>query len=427
MNLALNFSEKLLHYIWQFQKFEIQKLKTTNGEALQIIQVGQLNTNAGPDFIEAKIKIDEIIWVGNIEIHINSSDWHLHKHDENLEYDNIILHLVWENGPEIFRKNGQKIPTLSLKNIVNSQFIADYERLMYNATTIPCESQFEQINGITKMLMLEKVLVDRLERKAKIILTMLEKNAGDWEETTFQLLAKNMGFGLNSIPFEQLANLLPLKIIQKHGDSLFSIEAMLFGIAGFLEEAKDDYSLSLQKEYNFLKNKYKLKQMAKHEWKFMRLRPANFPTVRLSQFAQIIQHTRSLFSYFLIFESTESLFSMFKTKPNDYWQSHYRFKEMTHGSLKGIGNESIELLIINTVVPLLAAYSIDKNEPSYIEKGLKLLESIKAEKNKITRFWNQLGLKQKSAFDSQASIELFNEFCSKKVCLSCSIGATILR
>jgi hypothetical protein len=428
MNQNQIISERLLHYIWQFQRFDAQNLTTDTGEKIEIIQIGQLNTNAGPDFLEAKIKIDEILWAGNIEIHINSADWKVHKHDKNLAYNNVILHIVWENVDEIIRNNGQKIPTISLKDKVNTKLLADYQALIDSPASIPCYSQFQKVNSITKMLMLEKILVNRLERKAEFVLNVLNSNDGNWEETTYQILAKTMGFGLNSIPFERLAQLVPLKILQKHSNSLNSIEAMLFGTAGFLESPVDDYSFSLEKEFKFIKAKYGIThQILKHEWKYMRLRPANFPTVRISQFAQIIQNTKSLFSYFLLFDDIEMLKKMFKTKPTTYWESRYNFEESSTEIQKGIGDATIDIILINAVAPILVAYSISKNEPEYIEKAMNMLEKIKPEKNKITKFWHELDFVAKNAFDSQALIELYNEFCLKKACLSCNIGTTLLK
>ncbi|MES2795556.1 MAG: DUF2851 family protein [Bacteroidota bacterium] len=428
MNPNFTFPEKLLHFIWQFQRFDPSNLETDSGEKLQIIQIGQLNTNAGPDFQEAKIKIGEMVWAGNVEIHIDSKDWELHNHHQNLDFDNIILHVVWENGKDIRRKNGQSIPTLSLKNRVSNSLIFEYQALMNNTTSIPCYSQFKQINDFTKMLMLEKVLVNRLERKAEIVVETLKKCNGDWEETTYQLLGKTLGFGLNSIPFERLTQLVPLKILQKHSDHLLSIEALLFGTAGLIARPIDNYSQSLKKEFDFLQSKYNLPDsMAAHEWKFMRTRPANFPSIRIAQFAQMIQQTKSLFSYFLLFENIDSLKQMLKVKPSKYWESRVNFGKIKSEKQIGIGEATIENILINAIVPLLVAYSMFKNEPAYIEKAINLLEKLKPEKNKITRFWNQLDFIAKNAFDSQALIELHNEYCQKKACLSCSIGVALLK
>ncbi len=421
-------SEKLLHFIWRYQRYDFQNLITETGQNLQIIQVGQLNTNAGPDFLEAKIQINEILWAGNIEIHIKSSDWLQHNHEQNPDYNNVILHVVWENDKEIVRENGQNIPTLSLKNKVENRLLSDYQSLMNNPAPIPCFSQFEKINNITKMLMLEKILVNRLERKAEIVLNLLNENNGDWEETTYQLLARSMGFGLNSMQFEQLAKLVPLKIIQKHNNNILSIEALLFGTAGLIDQPVDEYSTNLKKEFLFLKAKYKIDHtIGGFEWKFMRLRPANFPTVRIAQFSQIVKNTRSLFSYFIMFDNLDNLKKMLATQPTTYWKSRVKFGESSNEKYIGIGKATIENLIINTVVPILVAYSMAKNEPEYIEKAIGIIEKLKPENNKITRFWETLNLSSKSAFDSQALIELYNEYCLKKQCLNCNIGMTLLK
>jgi Protein of unknown function (DUF2851) len=428
MSLSFPYPEKLLHYIWQFQLFDKQNLQTSKGDGIDVLQIGQLNTNAGPDFQEAKIQIGKIIWVGNIEIHINSADWYVHNHDQNQDFDSIILHVVWDDNGEIIRKNGQEIPVLCLKNRVNKKLLNDYKALMENNEMIPCFSQFKMANSITKTLMLERALVNRLERKGQIVLQVLKANNYNWEETTYQILAKTMGFGLNSIPFERLARLVPLKILQKHQDNLTSIEALLFGAAGFLNDLSDQYGLILAKEYDFLKAKYGItNEIKKHEWKFMRTRPANFPTVRIAQFAQLLQNTKSLFSYFLLFENPVFLKNTFKLKPNAYWESRYNFGESTTEKQNGMGNDSIENILINAVAPILVAYSIEKKEHSYIEKAMNLLEALKPEKNKITRTWDQLNFSAQNAAESQGSIELYNEFCLKKACLTCNIGVSILR
>jgi hypothetical protein len=422
------FSENLLHFIWQFQKFDQNNLLTTDGEKIQVIQIGHLNTNAGPDFQESKIQIGEIVWVGNVEIHINSDDWLLHNHHNNLDFDSVILHVVWENSAQIVRRNGQKIPVLILKDRVQKSLIADYQALMQNEHLIPCFSQFNIANSITKTMMLEKALINRLERKGQAVLELFEKNNSNWEETTYQILAKTMGFGLNSIPFERLARLVPLKILQKHQNNLVSIEALLFGVAGFLENTTDAYGLLLMKEYNFLKAKYGItNEIKKHEWKFMRTRPANFPTVRIAQFAQIVQHTKSLFSYFLLFEEVAFLKNTFKIKPTNYWEQRYNFGETTAEKQNGMGADSIENIVINAVAPILVAYSLEKNDHSYIEKAMNLLEMLKPEKNKITRIWDQLDFQSRNASESQGQIELYNEFCKKKACLSCNIGVSIIK
>lgn len=422
-------SEKLLFYIWQFQRFERKNLATkTENLPLQIVHVGQYNTNAGPDFLEAKVKIGDVLWAGNIEIHVKSSDWLSHKHGQNKAFDNVILHVVWENDVEIKQANGQKMPVLELKNIVNMALLHQYRHLMTNREPIPCFEKFGEVPEITKMHMLERALVNRLERKAEMVLAMLETNQGNWEETTYQLLAKAMGFGLNAIPFERLAQILPLKILQKHDDNILAMEALIFGTAGFLENNKNKNLVNHKKEYQFLKAKYAINyQINEHEWKFMRLRPANFPTVRLAQFAQILQGSKSLFSYFLLFENWESLKEIFRVKTANNWLSDISENETNKLKFINFGETSIDIILINVVAPILAAYSLKKNEPNYMEKAMNLLEKIKPENNKITRFWETLGFKAQNAFEGQASIELFNEFCQKKACLNCNIGANILK
>ena len=422
--------EDFLHYVWRFQYFTKQKLQTTTGEPLRIIHQGFLNTDSGPDFSNAKIQIGSLEWAGNVEIHIKASDWVKHQHDDDQSYQNVILHVVWEDDHTIYRADGSSIPTLALSQRVDTRLQEKYWALLQNAEQIPCANTFPDISSLTKMTMLDKVIVNRLERKATELLNWHQKYQADWEEIAYQWVVQHFGFKTNNPSFLQLAQSIPLKLFQKHGNQLLQIEAFLFGISGLLNEASvdDDYVKALRREYHFLQHKYRLSDaaMESNQWKFMRMRPSNFPTIRLAQLGMLLFTQKSFFSKFLFTESPERLLKIFEVTQSEYWQKHYDFGKTSKKKLEGMGKSSQVNLLINCVAPLLVAYGIYKDNTKYTDRALELLEQLPAEQNKIVRSWKQLGLEVKSAFDSQASLELYNQFCQKNKCLSCSIGVKII-
>lgn len=422
-------SEAFLHYIWQHQYFNKTDLTSTEGQNINIIQPGLYNTDAGPDFKEAAIFIDEMEWRGHIEIHLKSSDWNAHKHQFDKAYNNTVLHVVWEDDGLITRQDGSIIPTLEVAKRVDKRLIDRYNQLIKNPKdNIPCESQLASVDSLTQVSMLDKTLMVRLERKSELVNEIYLKNQQNWEETAYQLLAMNFGFKINAEPFLVMAESLPFKILKKHGDSIFQIEALLFGQAGFLEQKReDDYYQKLQKEYQFLKGKYQLEnKLSEHQWRLLRLRPANFPTVRIAQFATFIQGAESIFSVF-IESDPRQIIKKLRTQISDYWQKHYQFTKPTSKSLLGLGLSSAENVCINTVAPLLVAYGKALDESTYIEKAETLLQTLKAEKNKIVDKMKEVGFEVKSAFDSQAALELHNNYCIKSRCLQCTIGAKLVR
>ncbi|TAG52850.1 MAG: DUF2851 family protein [Cytophagales bacterium] len=418
--------EDILQYIWQFGHFDRTNLQTTDGLAVQIYKSGFKNTNQGPDFAEAKIKIDNIDWAGNIEIHIQSSDWNKHGHSE--DYENVILHVVYENDAFIEYKNGKKIPTLELKNIINKNILTNCNSLLNQKDDILCAFEWHQISNISKISMYDRVLTQRLERKAEIIQNVFKETLMDWEQTSYQILLQNMGFKTNADAFGRLAQLLPFKIIQKNTENRLSIEALLYGVGGFLSSNPvDEYQQELKKVYDYLKIKYNLQHsLLLSEWKFFRLRPSNFPTVKLGQLAGILQNISSVHSQFLACKSYKDVKQSFEIKPLPYWQKHYNFGKISKNKISNIGSQAIENVIINTICQIKAAYGIWKDEHQYITESIQLLESLPAEDNFINRKWETLSFKPKNAYDSQAQIELYNNFCLKKKCLSCSIGNEII-
>ncbi len=423
-------NESFLHYIWQFQYFRKDDLKASEGEALQIFQPGMLNSNAGPDFEEAKIKIGKLEWRGSIEIHIKASGWNDHHHSDDQAYENVVLHVVWENDKPIKRTDGSFMPTLELKNRVDLTLWNRYKKLFTSAESIPCANSWSKIPDITKLSMLDKTVVQRLESKGEVVKIILTRNNNDWEETFYQLLCKNFGFKVNAEPMFQLAQAMPFKILLKHLDKPIQVEALLFGQAGFLERAKEDEYLSvLIREYNLLRKKYGLdaKQMNAVQWRFMRLRPANFPTVRLAQLASLLQTQKNLFSKILEGISIKDLTELLGVDQSEYWQHHYQPGKKSKTIVPALGKSSIQNVIINTITPVLTAYGQLHDDQRYIERAADILQHIPAENNRIVREWSALGYKVTSAFDSQGLIELYNNFCVKRRCLECTVGSSIIK
>jgi hypothetical protein len=429
--------EFFIHYLWQFQYFDKKQLQTTAKEDLEIITVGHANPNAGADFTQACVIINGIKWYGNVEIHLKTSDWLLHQHHENQDYDNVILHVVWEDDlkdtQKIKRKDGSLIPTLSLKERVDKLLVEKYSLLISSKQgTILCASQLPNVKPITKISMLDKTLIQRLQRKAKEVVDLLDSNRGDWETTTYLWTAQSFGFKVNNEAFLRLAKTLPYSIIAKYTENLLALEALIFGQAGFLADKPknlDGYFDKLAEEYAYLSHKHKLQDsgLAKHEWKFLRLRPANFSTIRLAQFAQLLYKKKSLFNAFIQTESFEQLYQFLDIQQSAYWQKHYTFGKESQSKIAGLGKQSIANLIINTVVPLLVAYSNQKDNQAFTDRGIYFLEQIQAEKNHILSAWESAGIKARNAFDSQALIELYNHYCSEKRCLQCNIGISLLK
>jgi len=415
-------TERLLQFIWQFQYFTKAELTTVNDEPVQILFAGQYNTNQGPDFSDAKIKIGKTTWAGTVELHIKTSDWLKHKHQNDKNYNNVVLHVVWED-------DGAKdeIPVLEFKGRVSKILLQRYEELMNSSSFIPCEMSISTVRDITWKSWKDRLLVERLLRKSKIVETYLQQNNYHWEETFWWLLARNFGMKVNADAFEAIAKSIPINVLAKHKGQINQLEALLLGQAGLLnEKGDDDYYKLLQREYKFLKEKYKLKPIHQPVH-FLRMRPGNFPTIRLAQLAVLIMESAHLFSKIKETTSLKDVVSWFDVTANDYWHYHYRFGETTALKKKKLGTTMIDNIIINTIAPVLFAYGNYQDENIYKEKALKWLEKTVAESNSITKGFQQLGIENKTAFDSQALIELKNEYCNKKMCLDCGVGNAILK
>ena len=419
--------EDLLQYIWQFQYFNGAKLLAPSGDIIQIIHPGIHNNNQGPDFTDAKIKINNTTWAGNIELHINSSHWNIHNHSSDSNFNNIILHVVWNHDIEIKDVNGNDLPTLELKNRVSKILLDKYRMLMETPRFIPCESQVRQVNELTLANWKQRLVAERLIAKSGRILSILNETNSHWEETFWWLIAANFGLTINSDFFQQIAKQLPVVILAKHKNRIQQIEALLFGVAGLLDtEFHEKYPLMLQKEFRFYQKKYNLKNVD-GELSFLRMRPANFPTIRLAQLSMLIHESEHLFSKIKNATSIKEVKDMLTVTANDYWHYHYIFDEQSELKKKTLGRQMINNIIINTIVPILFAYGMHHNEEIFKDKSIKWLEEISAEKNRITNGFENLDFSNKNAFDSQALIQLKNEYCNKKLCLHCAIGNSLLK
>jgi hypothetical protein len=424
------FPEDFLHYVWKFRLFDRINLKTNDGEELEILSAGIHNSDSGPDFHNARIRIGETVWAGNVEVHLSSSDWQKHGHANDNAYDNVILHVVYRDDEPLILTNGRHVPTLELQDRIPADLYNRYHTLIFgNQTIIPCEANIGSVDHITLYNWLTRVLVERLEKRSAAVITALNKNRGDWEETFYQFLAANFGFKTNALPFELLAKSLPQNILAKHKNNPLQIEALLFGQAGFLKgDMVDEYSQKLKKEYEFLQKKYQLVPVENHLWKFMRMRPPNFPTIRLAQFAALVVQSNHLFSKLLEIKDVKGLRNLFtEIKVNPYWENHYRFDAKSTPSSKNLGQASIDILLLNTLALFLFSYGKHNQIQHYINRSLKLLEYLPNENNKIVADFANLGVKIKTAFESQALLELKNNYCNYKKCLHCGVGNKILK
>lgn len=423
-------NEEFLHYLWKYQLFDHENLRTTEGEKIEVKKAGIHNFDSGPDFFNAQVRIGETLWAGHVEIHNKSSEWFAHKHDEDLAYDQIILHVVYDNDKNVFRFNGLEIPTLVLKGRINFKLQKNYRDLTENMQWVPCSHQIAGVPAFVRENWLDRVLVDRLERKAAKINAWLEMNKNDWEQTFYQALARNFGFRVNAVPFELLATALPYIQLSKQRDNLLQLEAMLYGQAGLLSgrKFKDEYPKKLQKEYQFLASKFRFTPIEAHLWKFMRMRPANFPSIRISQFAALLHQSKSIFSESMEESDVQKLRNRFRLKASDYWKDRFRFdKQSSKTGERKMSEASSNNILINTVAPFLFVYGKKIGEEKMLKRSFELLHSCKGEVNKITKAWSTLGMPTKTSFQTQALIQLKNEFCDNKKCLNCAIGNHIIK
>jgi hypothetical protein len=422
-------NELYLAYFWKNRLFDQLSLVTSDGQPLTVLSTGTENFHSGADFQNAKIRIDGIEWVGSVELHVKASDWYLHHHDTDLAYENVILHVIWENDLAVSYQDGTSIPTLILSNYLTHISLADFATKLNVDSTILCASFFEQIPIETKYRMLEKCLKDRLNEKADLIYALLKNADFDWEETFFQSLAKSFGFRVNAEPMLRLAQSISLKVILRYRDRPYAVESILFGLAGFLEEPlHDDYQKELRKEFIHLQKKHQWENsyLNLSDWKFLRLRPYNFPTIRIAQFSEMIKSNCSLISLLLEIKELKTIKTLFDIPLDFYWDKHYHFGRESTKNYSTLGLFSFQSICINTLIPMLICYAKVKQQYEYGEKALRWLNELRVEENSVVNIYKQLHLPIRSAADSQACIHLNRYYCTQKKCLSCGIGTEII-
>lgn len=420
--------EDLLHYIWNFKKYPKLGLKTTNGEELEILQSGAHNHFSGPDFFNARARIGNQLWAGNIEIHINASDWYAHHHEKDGSYDNVILHVVWNDDISVFRKDGTEIPTLELKNLIDSRLLNRYNKLMkvHNGQFINCGKDINAVSQFDFKNWQDRLYLERLEEKSKVINKLLQDNNNDWEKVLFVLLLKSFGSKINGEAFFQIGNNLDFSIVRHFINKHLELESLLLGMAGLLEseDIHDPYYRQHQSSFKYLSSKYQLDTRLLTKVAFFKLRPLNFPTIRLSQFAMLYSSSNNLFNE-LMNCSKEKIYELFRIKSATYWDTHYNFGKVSNKMHKTVSKNFIDLIIINTIIPIRFCYSKYKGEDSS-DTILALIESIKEERNSILENFKSLGITVSSALDSQSLLQLYTNYCSKNKCLECAVGANLL-
>jgi len=419
--------EDFLHYIWQHKKMSVAHLKTTQHEALEIVSVGQHNTNSGPDFFNAQLKIADQLWAGNVEVHVKSSDWFVHNHETDQAYDNVILHVVWEHDTEIFRKNNSIVPTLELKEVVDKTVLLNYSKLLSAKDKwINCEADFAEVAPFVLESWLERLYIERLERKSETIEKLLQDSKNNWEAVLFKMLAKNFGLKVNGEAFFSMANALDFQIIRKLQNNQSTLEALFFGLTGLLDQdIQEPYFLVLQKEYRYLKRKYNLHDTEVVPIQFFRLRPQNFPTIRLSQLAKLYHLHSSLFSQIMEVSSLKTIYKLFQVSTSVFWETHYSFGKVSKPSNKKTTKAFVDLLIINTIIPLKFAYARHQGK-DVNDFLLELIQQIPSEKNSIVSAFNKIKKVSHTAMQSQALIQLKTTYCDKNQCLKCAVGNALI-
>ena len=428
--------EQLLHYVWKHKMLPLHQMKTTKGLHVEVIDSGLHNMNSGPDFFNAKIKIDDTLWVGNVEIHDKASDWYLHKHDKDERYNNVILHVCGDIDMEVENQNGDCIPQMQLD--VPEHVTRHYAELLSTDKYPPCYKIIPELSNLMVHSWMSALQTERLEQKTDAIISRVEQCNGSWEAGFFVTLARNFGFGINGDAFEQWALSIPLNDIAHHRDNLFQIEAIFMGQAGLLDldtipekyhhdAIADGYFDKLKNEYLYLKHKFGLQQIDSKMWRFLRLRPQNFPHIRISQLANLYYAAKCSISQIVECDTVKEAMNTMHTGVTPYWKTHYTFGSESEKNEKHISPFSLNLLMINTVIPVLFAYGRHQSKEKYCDRAFDFLEQLKAENNHIVRMWKECGLNVENAGDSQALIQLKNEYCDKKNCLRCRIGYEYLK
>lgn len=421
-------AEELLHFIWQFRLFNQLELYSTDDEEIKIQFVGELNRDAGPDFLYARISIGETLWTGHVEIHVDGADWVKHGHHRDAAYNNVILHVVYENGEPIYREDGSCVPCLLLGSLLGVDVILRYREVMHNLHWIPCERHLASVSAIVQRQMLDRMAVERLEVQYARISASYEETKGDWECVLFRQLCRSFGMKVNAEAFMQLGRVVNLSLIRKYRKEPLKIEALLFGQAGLLANTEDDYALYLRTEFSYLRGLHGLEELTGFAWKFMRMRPANFPTFRLAQLAAVYASNPYLFERMLTCRSVDELLAIFAAPTSsNYWRCHYRFDQKTVGHELSLSKDFINHLLINAFVPITFAYAKMMGLAALQDRALEWLATTKVENNAIVRAYSARGCVARSAVDSQALLHLKRNYCDRKRCLSCMVGHAILK
>ena len=408
--------EEFIYYLWE-NRLLSNDLCTADGEEVSVISVGIRNHDAGPDYLDARIKIGGTLWVGHVEMHVNTSDWFKHKHQDDDAYNNVVLHVVYHNDCERL-----SIPTVEIKGKFDERILVRYNGFLRSRQWIPCEKLISGIQQFTWLSWLERIVVERLETEVKDVNTCLVENNFDWEETMYQRVMRYLGMKVNNDAFERLAKMLPLKILRKHIDNMLQVEAMLFGCAGFLEQAfTEAYPVLLQKEFKVLKSKFNLSVMPMAYWKFLRMRPPNFPTIRLAQTASLICSFDSWFSKILEIKDLKMLRAMFDVGTNEYWDTHFIFGKPSVMMKKTFGSTAIDVLIINAIVPVLFCYGIYRDDGELKDRSIGFLEKMEPEDNLVIRKFKKMGVNVRNAQQSQAILHLYKCYCKRRKCLNCRV------
>jgi len=419
--------EDFLHYLWRFRKFDTLNLKTSNNQEINIINVGQYLEQAGPDFFNAQIVIGNQKWAGNVEIHLKSSDWYVHHHEKDAAYENVILHVVWEHDIEVFRKNNTEIPVLELKDYVDKSILANYQNLLLPKSWIFCERQLSDLDDFVLKNWQERLFFERLERKSKAIYELLEQTDNDWEAVLFCMLAKNFGLNTNGDVFLKVAQSIPFSIIRKESFEVENLEALLFGKAALLDSEKEDtYFKDLKFRYFYLLHKYQLESNNEGQLQFFKHRPDNFPTIRLSQLAHLYHIHQNLFSKINSVSSVTTIYELFQLSTSAYWENHYQFDKVSPKKSKKLSRSFVDLLLINTIIPVQFAYAKSLGKET-AEDLMAMLAEVAPEKNAIIDKFDLFGIKAANAFETQSLLQLKNEYCSGGRCLDCAIGMELLK
>ncbi len=420
--------EDFLHFVWRTRRFDAADLATTQGDPLTILHPGEWNNHAGPDFFNARIRIGDTLWAGNVELHVRASDWVAHRHSNDAAYRNVVLHVVLDEDTTIHTPEGKRLPCLALRSRIPARIMQSWFRLAHEQRWIPCAADWPNTPPLLRVNWLDRLLVERLESKTDMVAKVLTDTGNHWEEAFYRLLSRHFGLSVNVEPFEWLASSTPLSLLSRHRHQFFQVEALLFGQAGLLEEPfADEYPLALAKEYRFLKHKYQLQPLDRSVWKFFRLRPAGFPTVRVAQLAALTHRETNLFSAVLEAQSVADMEALFDVSPSAYWLTHYRFDRPSVPLDKRPGEAFIHRMLINTVIPALYHYGRRNGQHDVCDAALAMLETLPPEHNKVMEGWQALGERATQAAHSQALLHLKKHYCDARRCLECPIGTSLIR